>query len=280
MGLFERAAAWARGRSPTAAGPGASPTSRPGGPRVSGEPPSANGASSFHLFWELPGEFVAAEVTLEVTEPPTVPRLYFWALQVDFVEAGRAAGGAHLGLQHHPDYPGRTAVNWGGYDPSGRVLAGTASRLAGSLGNPHTRDLRWRPGHPYRLRVGLAPAEEQPGDGRTAWRGQIVDLTDGSEVTVRDLLPRGTRLVRPMVWSEVFARCEHPAVEVHWSDPAALSAEGRWARPTAARVNYQRPADGGCANTCSWVDGGVLVQRTNADRRTPQDARLVIAAPA
>jgi hypothetical protein len=219
---------------------------------------------------------VAVHVTLEIVEPPTVDRLYFWALQVDFIDNGRAAGGAHLGLQYHPQYPGRTAVNWGGYDPAGQILAGTTSRLAGAIGNPHTRNLAWRPGRPYRLGIELAPPGEQPGDGRTAWRGTVVDLLDGTTVVVRDLLPRGRRLVRPMVWSEVFARCDHPPVRVQWSDLEAFADDGRRLLPRAAVTNYQRPEDGGCANTNSWVEGTTLVQRTNTARSTAQGTRLAL----
>jgi hypothetical protein len=270
MSWFDRLAA----RMSRPAADGRSPGASAG--RVSGEPRSSNGASSFHLFWELPGEFVAVAVTLEVVDPPTVPRLYFWALQVNFVEHGRAAGAGHLGLQHHPSYPGATAVNWGGYDASGRILDGTGSRLAGSLGNPHTRDLPWEAGRPYRLEVGLAPGHEQPGDGRTAWRGTVTDLQTARHVVVRDLLPHGSRLVRPMVWAEVFARCEHPATEVRWSEAVAITAEGQRVEPRAATTNYQRHEDGGCANTDSWADGAALVQRTNSARTTAQGSRLVL----
>ena len=84
--------------------------------RTHGDPPSANGASSLHLRWDLDDRPGCREVsvTLEVLQPPTVDRLYFWALQADFAtgDAGRRpAGGAHLGLQWHPQHPGSTAVN-------------------------------------------------------------------------------------------------------------------------------------------------------------------------
>lgn len=274
MGWLQRVTGWL-----TSGGAGGDGASADRGLRVRGEPPSANGASSFHLTWELPGEFVAVGVTLEVVEAPRADRLYFWALQVDFSDRGRAAGGGHLGLQHHPQYPGRTAVNWGGYDAAGQVLAGGASRLPGALGNPHTRNLTWRPERPYRLAVGLAPPDEQPGGDVTAWRGTVTDLVDGTTVVVRDLLPRGNRLVRPMVWSEVFARCEQPPVEVRWSEPWATTEDGRTLRPTAAITNYQRREDGGCDNTCSWVEGGRLVQRTCTERTTASGVRLPLPPP-
>ena len=122
--------------------------------RTAGDPPSANGASSFHLRWDLQDDVVEVAVTLQVIDPPTVDRLYFWAVQADFGdERGRAAGGGHLGLQWHPDYPGCTAVNWGGYDAAGRILDGTASALPSALGNPHTRNYTWRAGVPYRLSI-------------------------------------------------------------------------------------------------------------------------------
>ena len=46
------------GRTGSDGGGTGSTAGRGPGLRVSGEPPSANGASSFHLMWELPGEFV------------------------------------------------------------------------------------------------------------------------------------------------------------------------------------------------------------------------------
>lgn len=275
MGIFARLSSWWQG-SP--AGPrtsGALGTfGAAGGGRLTGEPPSGNGASSFHLRWELPGELVSVAATLEVSEAPTVERLYFWALQADFVEGGRRGGGAHLGLQFHPSYPGGRAANWGGYDQAGNILDGTASALASTLGNPHTRDFPWRAGQPYRLVIEAAPAADQPRDGRTAWRGSVTDLADGRRTVIRDLLTRGSRLVGPIMWSEVFARCEHPPAEVRWSDLRAVTAGGEELRPAAVFVNYQRHEDGGCANTCSWVDGDQLVQRTSTPRVTAQDSRL------
>src|SRR5512136_1812661 len=121
--------------------------------RTSGEPRSENGASSFHLIWDLPQvPLRQVEATLEVVVPPAVPRLYFWALQVSFASGPRLQGGAHLGLQWHPRYPGGTAVNFGGYGPTERgtrELEGTASELTGSGRNPNTRDFPWVLGHRY-----------------------------------------------------------------------------------------------------------------------------------
>ena len=88
---------------------------------ATGRPRSGNGASSFHLFWDVPpGPWVEAAATLVVADPPTVPKLYFWALQVSFEDRGRGGGGAHLGLQWHAQHPGNTAVNWGGYGTNGQ----------------------------------------------------------------------------------------------------------------------------------------------------------------
>ncbi len=93
---------------------------------TTGRPTSSNGASSFHLFWEVGGgPWTAAEAVLEVVDPPTVPELHFWALQVSFTGGGRGGGGAHLGLQWFPIHPGSTAVNWGGYAAGGGELAET-----------------------------------------------------------------------------------------------------------------------------------------------------------
>ena len=49
------------------------------GRRDSGRPTSANGASSFHLWWEMPPSAPLVEVSavLEVVVPPAVDSLYF-----------------------------------------------------------------------------------------------------------------------------------------------------------------------------------------------------------
>ncbi len=266
-------------------------------PRVRGFPPSANGASSFHLRWLLDERGAApirsASVVLEVVDPPRVPRLHFWALQVDVEDAlGRRAGGAHLGLQWHPEHPGSTAVNWGGYDQDGTVLHGSDSALPSALHNPHTRDFGWVPCRPYRLKVEPAPAQDQPdrehrGSVLTAWRGSLTDLTTGECTVVRDLHAWGDRIAGVIMWSEVFARCDDPQVAVRWSDATVTGTDGRTRRPGSFRVNYQAPGDGGCANTTSQPDsgfrhdGGVVgtgqggfgvLQVTNAERTTPQGA--------
>ena len=244
--------------------------------RTSGVPPSANGASSFHLRWALPpaGSLRAVAVTLEVLEPPSVDRLYFWALQADFAdERGRRAGGAHLGLQWHPQHPGSTAVNWGGYDASGRELDGSGSELPSALHNVNTRDLPWSPRQPYRLTI----ARHDGGDG-PVWRGSVAG-PDGRVTVVRDLYPPGDRIDGVVMWSEVFARCDDPTVGVRWSDPRVVTLDGGELAPSRWSVNYQSYADGGCANTDSRIDGIGVVQWTNAARSTPQGALLAVPRP-
>src|SRR5436190_306010 len=93
--------------------------------RVRGRATSSNRASSMHLWWEPgPRSLREVAVTLEVVEPPVVDELYFWALQVSFVDGDRHVGGAHLGLQWYSPHPGSTAVNWGGYRDAGGELDG------------------------------------------------------------------------------------------------------------------------------------------------------------
>jgi hypothetical protein len=252
------------------------------GERTAGDPPSANGASSLHLRWELPDRALPlreVSVTLEVVTPPSVDRLYFWALQADFADAeGRPAGGAHLGLQWHPSHPGATAVNWGGYGPSGRELDGSVSPLPSALRNPNTRDYAWRPGEPYRLVIArrTGPGRE---DGPAAWRGTVVG-PDGEATVVRDLLPPGDRISGVVMWSEVFARCDHPTTAVRWSDPMAISLDGTPVAPTRLAVNYQSHARGGCSNTDARVDDVGVLQLTNVERTTPQGTVLAIGGPA
>jgi len=230
--------------------------------RVSGPPTSSNGASSMHLFWEVPPHPLSeVRADLTVVEPPAVDKLYFWALQVNFVDAGADRGGAHIGLQHHPTYPGGGAVNWGGYHPhGGGELDGSVSELPSALGNVNTRDYQWQGGRPYRFRV------FQAGQGR--WRGTVTDLESGVETMLRDLYVEADALVRPMVWSEVFADCDHPTTAVRWTNLSADLAGGGEVRALSVRTNYQSFANGGCDNTNSAVDPdhGGFVQRTNIER--------------
>ena len=234
--------------------------------RTRGFPPSGNGASSFHLFWQLrpsAGHLVEAGVTLEVPTPPVVDHLYFWALQVAFP----GAGAAHLGLQWNHRHPGSGAVNWGGYADDGSLLAGTESSLPSTPDDPNTRDYAWRPGRPYRLGVRRAAEGE--------WRGEVTDVTTGETTAVRDLAAAAPFLGDPMVWSEVFARCDDPSVTARWSDFEVVSDRGERSAPVAFTVNYQSHADGGCANTTSVLDdrGGVL-QVTSTERVTPQGSTI------
>jgi hypothetical protein len=227
--------------------------------RVAGRPPSANGASSLHLIWELPENVAVAEVgvTLLVPDTPAVPRLYFWALQVSFP----TGAGAHLGLQWGADPPRRMRhVNWGGYGPDGRELAGSHSVLSSSFDNPNTRDYEWEAGRPYRLRI------SKDGEGWAGWVNQTL---------VRHLDVPNDALVNPMVWSEVFADCDDPAVSVHWSDPAVVDSSGREVPVRGAVTQYQSRQEGGCDNTFSAVDGDTLVQTTSTSRLSPAGTRLV-----
>ncbi|MDX1691731.1 MAG: hypothetical protein R3290_11980 [Acidimicrobiia bacterium] len=245
--------------------------------RTSGRPASDNGASSFHLVWDLPqAPLVEVEATLEVLMLPAVRSLYFWALQVSFASQRRLKGGAHLGLQFNPRHPGSAAVNWGGYGPAedgSRLLKGSESPLPSTPGDPNTRDFPWQVGHRYRLRVTPSPDRIDRG---FAWRGSVTDLETGEPTVVRDLHTMGDYLVAPMVWSEVFARCEAPSVPVRWSGLRAVDADGAEVSPRHVRVNYQPHAEGGCDNTSVSVDELGIVQTTRVARQVPQGALLPV----
>ncbi len=260
------------------------------GSRQTGPPRSANGASSFHLFWEIPEQvasppgsgagLVEVSAVLEVLEEPQTKALYFWALQVDFVARGRVWGGGHTGLQWNNRHPGSRAINWGGYaapERGGSVLPGTQSLLSGFRDDANTRTYPWRGNRPYRFRVFRSP------DVQGAWRSEVTDLLSGTSTTIRDLFfetgadGRDSYLVRPVVWSEVFADCDAPSVTVRWSRFEALAETGSVVIPRALRVNYQSTREGGCSNTNAAPDetGGIL-QITNTLRTTGQGSRLVL----
>lgn len=242
--------------------------------RVAGEPPSGNGASSFHLWWELPSGELLTEVaaTLEVVDEPIVNRLVFWALQVSFVKP--SGGGAHLGLQHHPNFPAASSANWGGYSPlgDGGLLDGSPSPLPSTPNDPNTRDFLWLPQRRYRLVIKRSP--DPAPSGFFAWRGTIEDLHSGEVAVVRDLYSRGEYLRSPVVWTESFARCDHSSSAVRWSDLNAAGENRRSIPVTAVSVNYQESSAGGCDNTNVTVDGSGWTQRTNTHRSTPPGARL------
>ena len=197
-------------------------------------------------------------VRLLVPELPVEPRLYFWALQV----SSHAGAGAHLGLQWGADAPRHMRhINWGGYGAGGRELSGSPSALPSSFANPNTRDYDWEPGHPYRLRIAA------DGEG---WAGWVNDTL------VRHLDVRERSLISPMMWSEVFADCDHPSVTVRWSDPTVVTRSGEHVPIRAVVTHYQSLGDGGCTNTSSTVDGDSFLQTTSTPRVTPPGTRLAL----
>jgi hypothetical protein len=223
--------------------------------------------------WTMPQvPLRSVEATLEILEPPSVRRLYFWALQVSFGADRRLHGAAHLGLQWNAKHPGSTAVNWGGYGqaaPRRTLLSGSQSALPSARNDVNTRDFPWEPGHRYRLAIG--PGGGAPA-GLNAWVGSVTDLESGDETVVRALFSAGDELLAPMVWTEVFARCEHPRVTARWSGLSATAASGDKVEPRSVRVNYQARGDGGCDNTSVAIDELGILQATCTRRQIPQGA--------
>jgi len=210
-------------------------------------------------------------VTLEVDRRPDLDRLVFFALQVAFVKPG--GGGAHLGLQHHPGFPGRSAVNWGGYDPHGGMLDGSQSSLPSAQDDPNTRDFLWESGVAYRLEI--SRVGERP-DGFFAWRGSATDTSTGRITHVRDLYSAGAYLRGPVMWVESFAPCDAPRCEVRWSDAEVTMDDDSIRSVASMRVDYQPHAAGGCTNTNSVIDGGCFVQRTGQLRTTKAGTTISI----
>jgi len=241
--------------------------------RVSGAPTSANGASSFHLWWDVPyGErFTSASVTLDVSRQPDLDRLVFFAMQVAFVKPG--GGGAHLGLQHHPAFPDRSAINWGGYDSHGSLLEGTESPLPSVDDDPNTRDYPWFPGRPYQLAVDRITDDDAD---IHLWRGSCTDLISGETVAVRELYNRGKYLRAPVVWIESFAPCDAPRFEARWSNATIANEKGDVRAISRMRADYQHHAAGGCTNTNSFVDGVTFVQRSGQLRSTKPGTTLSV----
>lgn len=242
--------------------------------RVSGAPTSANGASSFHLWWDVPyGErFTSASVTLDVSRQPDLDRLVFFAMQVAFVKPG--GGGAHLGLQHHPAFPDRSAINWGGYDPHGALLEGTDSPLPSFDDDLNTRDYLWSPGRPYQLTIDRSTDDDAD---IHRWRGSCTDLISGESVVVRELYNPGRYLRAPVVWVESFAPCDAPRFEARWSNATIVTEKGEVRAISRMRADYQHHAAGGCTNTNSFVDGVTFVQRSGQLRSTKAGTTLSVS---
>ena len=238
--------------------------------RERGLPPSSNGASSFHVWWDVPDVPLASvSVILEVLEPPEASRLAFFAIQASFWSPARHEGGAHTGIQWNPRHPRNLAVNWGGYDRGGAILPGTESSLPSTPLDPNTRDFAWKPGARYRLTIGpRAPGVERP----SRWPARIEGLDTGEDVVVRYLLCDGDHLRSPVVWSELFTRCDDPPIEVRWSEPSALSLAGEPVPVDRGRVTYQAYDAGGCTNTTVESDRVGIVQRSGCERRTAHDS--------
>ena len=260
--------------SPPAAPDDGQPVSGPkrsvsGPARDHGLPPSPNGASSFHVWWDVPDVPLASvSVILEVLKPPEVSRLAFFAIQASFWSPDRHEGGAHTGIQWNPRHPRNLAVNWGGYDHGGAILPGTESSLPSAPLDPNTRDFAWAPGARYRLTIGPRTSDvRSPG----RWPARIEGLDTGEDVVVRYLLCDGDHLRSPVVWSELFTRCDDPPIEVRWSEPSALSLDGEPVAVDRGRVTYQAYDAGGCTNTTVESDRVGIVQRSCCERRTAHD---------
>ena len=88
---------------------------------------------------------------------------------------------------------------------------------------------------------------------------------------VRYLLCDGDHLRAPVVWSELFTRCDDPTIEVRWSEPAAIGPDGESIRVYRGRVTYQAYDAGGCTNTTVQADPVGIVQRSACERRTPHE---------
>ena len=243
----------------------------PGPPaRTTGPPPSPNGASSFHFWWDVAEPLAWVSVDLEASLPPGAGGLAFFALQASFWSAGGHEGGAHTGLQRHPRHPEGRAVNWGGYDRDGAVLPGSESPLPSALDDPNTRDYPWETETRYRLTIG--PRTLRP-EG-AAWPARIRDLEADRETTIRELFCPGDHLRAPVVWTELFCDCDAPGVAARWTRPRAADPDGRPVPVTGGRVTYQPYESGGCSNTDVSISEGAVVQQSNRPRGAPHQARL------
>ena len=246
-----------------------------------------------HLFWRMPDHAPLCEVSVdfELLDEPTTPSLYFWALQAGFADTQGGHGAGHFGFQWNRDYRAHRAVCWGGYAGAGGELSGGPMMTSGPVtpspdGNPNVCGFEWTTNQVWTWRIrALSAASPSATQGSVVWRAEIEDPRSGRIWPIRDLWCRGDRLIDPMVWSEIFARCDDDPVRVRWSRFTATTADGLVVTPLALAVNYQRVQDGGCTNTDARLgaptDHGKesepavgVIQVTNSPRSTPQGATI------
>ncbi|MFV1971993.1 MAG: hypothetical protein ACC683_13450 [Acidimicrobiia bacterium] len=235
------------------------------GERVAGTPTSASGSSSFFLWWDLPyGErLVEVSVTLEVARRPEIDRLVSFAIQGALVKPG--GGSCHLGLQHHPRFPDRSAVNWDGYTAKGQPLDSTIPTLPSATDDVATRNFPWQQGVPYQFTIERG---EEHSDGMFPWAGSITNLQTGKRELIRELTSPSPHVRAPVLYVESHAPCDGPGFEARWSNATAVSIGGGVRAVRSMRVDYQPHAAGGCTNTNSSVEGTRFVQRAGQMRAT------------
>lgn len=224
----------------------------------------------FHLWWRgLPADepIVACEITLEILHEPQVPRIYFWAMQMTFLdEVGTNHGVAHTGLQWNPRHADHRAVNWGGYRQAADVtsiLEGSDSPLPSTPDDRNTRDFPWRVGVPYRLAVRR---------GAQGWEASITDTDLGETIPIRELYAGGDRLGHFVVWTELFCAGRDPRSVVRWSDPAVITLSGETREPSEMVSNYPGGPEWRRLDACTDAVG--IVQSTDTRRSTRHGAAL------
>jgi len=235
------------------------------GERVAGPPTSASGSSSFFLWWDLPYgvPIVEVAVTLTVARRPDIDRLVTFAIQCAFVKPD--GGSCHLGLQHHPRFPDRSAVNWDGYDAKGDPLDATRPTLSSATNQDATLDFAWAQGVPYQFTIQRG---EEHDDGIFRWKGLVTNLDSGEREVIRELTNASPHMRAPVMYVESHASCDGPGFEARWSNATAVLLDGRVRSVRSMKVDYQPKAAGGCTNTNSVVEGSDFVQRAGQMRTT------------
>ncbi len=202
-------------------------------------------------------------MTLEVVLRPEVDRLVTFALQSAFLKPG--GGSCHLGIQHHPRFPQRGAVNWDGYTAKGEPLDSDVPALPSATDELATRDFAWQKGVQYRLTIERG---DQMPDGRWAWIGSVTNVQSGERDEIRRLIAESPHIRGPVTYIESYGPCDGPRVEARWSNATAVSVDGGVRAVRSMRVDYQPHAAGGCTNTNSSVEDKQFVQRAGQMRTT------------
>jgi hypothetical protein len=239
--------------------------------------------------------------------------LYYWAQQVDFLDAsGISVGAGHIGIQAYDndDLPDdqRTVVNWGCYDNSVSGTFRSTNVLTPDsfidINSPVSMGMAWEYGEWLRFRVFKSPKQDwlaleiKPGDNQVppyvdtdqqadevAFRCTIENVTRGRPpVEFHDVLVKSPRASKPIgdgqFWTEPIQQAAWPGdIDSDWPrDPICDFREwifdGRGMAQTITTLYSGTSAN--CDTTVVSGSPGYVRQAGNVTRTNPDSTVLAV----